>query len=96
LNLPAGTVRRQSNLSVSGRGLTMPADGLQQQNLFAGIFGESVGEHAAGGAGTDDDVVVVGRKAAMRIGLITVCYAAFRAARSRRLVLAQFLIHELA
>jgi hypothetical protein len=34
--------------------------GLQQQNLCAGIFGEPVSEHAAGGAGTDDDVVVVG------------------------------------
>src|ERR1700736_6165392 len=32
---------------------------LQQQNLRAGIFGEPVSEHAAGGAGTDDDVVVV-------------------------------------
>src|SRR5215471_10993985 len=34
--------------------------GLQQQNLRAGIFGEPVSQHAAGGAGTDDDVVVVG------------------------------------
>src|SRR5215831_10534754 len=34
--------------------------GLQQQNLRAGIFGEPVSKHAAGRAGTNDDVVVVG------------------------------------
>ena len=32
---------------------------LQQQDALGGVLGESIGEHASGRAGTDDDVVVV-------------------------------------
>ena len=35
----------------------LPA-GFEQQHAVSRGFAESIGEHAAGGAGTDDDVVV--------------------------------------
>ena len=39
-------------------GIPVPAAGLEDQDADIGVFGEAVGEDAAGGAGADDDMVV--------------------------------------
>src|SRR3546814_16413014 len=39
-------------------GVPVAAAGFEQQHPAARVFGQAVGKHAAGGTGTDDDVVV--------------------------------------
>src|SRR5690606_29783423 len=55
---------RQSRRHVD-EGMPVARAGLEQQHAHAGVFAQPVGEHAAGGTGTDDDVVVAG---ALRCG----------------------------
>src|SRR3546814_5360171 len=49
-------------------GMPVARAGFKQQHAHAGIFGQEVGEHAAGGAGADDDVVVVRARRVTRFG----------------------------
>ena len=49
-------------------GIVVLAAGLEQQDRYRGIGGQPVGEHAAGGAGADDDVVEAADMACCAVG----------------------------
>src|SRR3546814_19366304 len=49
-------------------GVPVAAAGFEQQPPAARVFGQAVGKHAAGGTGTDDDVVVGGLRGVAGVG----------------------------
>src|SRR3546814_3167465 len=49
-------------------GVPVAAAGFEQQHPAARVFGQAVGKHAAGGTGTDDDVVVGGLRGVAGVG----------------------------
>src|SRR5690606_10291096 len=49
-------------------GVPVARAGFEQQHAHAGVFGQAIGEYAAGGAGADDDVVVFRARRVMGFG----------------------------